>query len=232
MKNLRIYNKMYSEGHCFRYEWEGQISIDYKIPKYISMFEKFIKDNKVNVGNTTVLEIGAGDGIISKIICSRFRFKKYFATELSDAGVKKIKKNGISSRRMNAEDILFGKNSFDIVICFDVMHHVDNPDIMASEMLRVSKKYIFLIESNAFCFIRKIMEKTEKYRSANEKSYSPNQYKLFFLKLKKLHIKPFLFIFPNTPSFLSKIMIEISEIIEKIPFIKWQGSSVLITGEK
>jgi hypothetical protein len=41
-----------------------------------------------------------------------------------------------------------------------------------------------------------------------------------------------MFAFAFTPNVLTNTSIKLSEAFEKVPLIKWQGSSVLIVGEK
>ena len=44
----------------------------------------------------------------------------------------------------------FNDQSFDLVCCFGVLHHIRTPNIVISEMLRVSKKAIFISDGNNF----------------------------------------------------------------------------------
>ncbi|MBW2971246.1 hypothetical protein KY320_03740 [Candidatus Woesearchaeota archaeon] len=119
-----------------------------------------------------------------------------------------------------------------MVFAIDVMHHVSNPRKMAREMMRVSSKYIFLIEANGICIIRKVMERiSKKYQAAGENSYKPWDYKSFFKGANNFSIRPFLFMIPFTPKRLMKPVIWLSETMEKIPLLRWQGSGVVMCGE-
>ncbi len=44
----------------------------------------------------------------------------------------------------------FEDNSFDVVVEFGVLHHVQNPSLMVSEMTRVARRAVFLSDSNRF----------------------------------------------------------------------------------
>ena len=44
----------------------------------------------------------------------------------------------------------FDDNSFDIVCCFGVLHHIKTPRLVIQEMLRVARKAIFISDSNNF----------------------------------------------------------------------------------
>lgn len=222
------YNQLYKENN-FHQIWEGKISLKYKVPKYASLFADYFKDE-----NLTVLELGAGEGYLTKLIMEKLKYKKYIATEISEVGVKRLKEKGIDALKMNAEKLEFEDNSFDIVCSFDTMHHVADPQKMALEMARVAKTNIFLIEANGLCLIRKLLERTKRYKTVGEKSYTPKKYASFFnsSQIKKISIKPFLAVFPFTPLVLTKPSIWLSEIMERLPILKWQCSSILISVEK
>ncbi len=225
---IKYYDKLYASGTNFREEWEGSMSIEYKIPKYMDEFFRRFSDKE----HISILEIGAGDGLISKIITSRIKCSRYIATEPSKTGVQKLLSLGIESRQMFAEDLKFKSDSFDLVCCFDVMHHSKNPEKMAQEMLRVSKDYVFLIEASSFCIIRKFLETTKKYKLVGENSYSPLTYKRFFAGAKEFNIRPFMFLFPNTPKILKKPAIYLSEFMEHTPLLRWQCGNLSIYVKK
>lgn len=236
-KLVFAYDKMYSS--YYREFWEGKISVIYKLPKYLKIINENIFQNNLS---QSILELGAGDGEVASILYSKHKknIVRYIASELSSIGIKRIKENinnrGFSIVQMDAVNLAFKDQSFDVVISIDVMHHVNNPEIMANEMLRISKKKVFLIESNGLCLIRKLLEKTRKYRSTNENSYFPWEYKNFFLRknldVKKFKIKPFLFMVPHMFPIFIPINVMISEIMEKIPILRWQCSGVIISIEK
>lgn len=229
----QCYEKIYSEEGSFKEKWDGKIATEYKVPKYIRIFWKAYRNEKP----MNVLELGAGNGEVSELIlaqCSKF-IKSYTVTEISKAGVKRLKQKGFKVHQVDAIDLSrFKDNSFDLVFCIDVMHHVNNPRKMALEMLRVTRKHVFLIEANGICLLRKLMEFTSKYRMAGENSYPPWTYNSFFKssRLKNFSIRPFLFMVPFTPNFLIKVVILMSETLERIPLFKWQGSGVVICAEK
>lgn len=226
------YDELFGEEVSFREKWEGKIALTYRVPKEVGQLIDFLKDK--NPKDISILEIGAGDGFSSRLIINALRPRRYVATDLSTKGVKKIKKLGIETSANDATSLGFQDNSFDMVCCFNVMHHVDNPAKMAQEMLRASRKYFLLCEANGFSFPRKLLEFTPRNRRANENSYLPSTYRSFFESenLKWIKIKPFMFAFPFTPTFLCGASIRLSEMFEKIPGFRWQGSSLAIYGEK
>ena len=84
------YDRLY-KGDNFHRIWEGEISLRYKVPKYASLFADRFK----NYDNLSILELGAGEGYLTKLIMEKLKYKKYVATEISDEGVKRLKEKGI-----------------------------------------------------------------------------------------------------------------------------------------
>lgn len=233
---IKCYDQLYSSTTNFKEEWDGKIAVEYKVPKYIKTFLSTFRGK----APMDVLELGAGNGEVSELIRKenpRF-IRSYVATELSREGVRKLREKGFKAFEVDAQDLSrFKDNSFDLVFCIDTMHHVSEPQKMAQEMLRVSRKYVFLIEANGICVLRKILEWTSKrYKGAGENSYAPWRYREFFTKgklsVRRISLRPFLFSVPFTPPVLIKPMIFLSELLEKIPLLRWQGSGVVMVCEK
>lgn len=227
------YNRMFPTGF-YREMWEGEISVSYKLPKYIMVIKNFLAGHKKDL---KVLEVGCGDGEIAEIFLKdkNLPIASYTGIDLSDGAIKQAKNvlagyNNVSLARMDTTKLAFGNNSFDSVVCFDVMHHVEKPRQMAQELIRIAKRDILLIEANGLSIARKLAEKQKRYQEMGEKSYYPWEYRSFFTdsKVKKITLKPFLFMFPHCPKYLIKLNIVLSEMMEKTPFFNWQCSGIII----
>lgn len=226
------FNVLYKQCISEREKRLGNLTSIYNVPKYANVFFEYFR----NETNLEILELGAGTGQITEAILNKNSeiIKNYIATEITEAGVAELKKLDIRVEKMDAEQILFDDNSFDLVCCFDVLHHVIDCRKMAYEMSRVARKYVFLIESNGLCIFRKLMELTPSYRSLNESSYTPWRYKSFFPqeKFEEFRIRPFLFTPPHVPRSLYKFVIGFNEVLERVPMLRFQCSSVAIFGRK
>lgn len=241
MKELRVkkdeqqmitkYDEMFPEGN-YRTVWEGKISVVYKLPKYLKIIKELLGKER-----QSVLEIGGGDGEIAECLLSdnNIQISSYTFTEYAQGGVKAAKDRlskfkNLTVKQMDATKLDFKDKVFDTVFAIDVMHHVSDPYLMGQEMIRVSKNKVFLIESNALSIARRLAQMQTRYKLMGEKSYYPWQYKEFLSgdRVDKFNVRPFLFMVPKIPEKLIGLNTFVSEVMEKMPLIKWQCSGVII----
>ena len=107
----------------------------------IMEIKKYIAISK----NTELLEVGAGNGFFSyyfDILC------QVTATDFSEV---MLKLNPVKNKfLMDATDLKFPDNSFDIVFESCMLHHLNNYDFdrVILEMKRVSKNHLVFVEPN------------------------------------------------------------------------------------
>ena len=207
----------------------GDLSADYVMPRYVELFEKYL----ARPGTFSFLELGGGTGEMAERIRDKhFPFiARYVVSENFPEGVEWLKQKGLDAVQADAEALPFEEAAFDVVLCFDVMHHVDRPRQMGREMLRTGKGRLFLTESNGLSLGRKLMELTPAHRKAGERSYTPGQYRSFFEHpgFRILHFEIHPFVFPlYLPRFFSKAVKVFNQLIEPMPVLNWQCSNVYI----
>lgn len=101
----------------------------------------------------SILDIGSGTGRVLKHI-------KENRPEIKITGIEPVSElreigyhKGLSREELidgNALKIDLADNSFDLVCEFGVLHHIKNPNLAVSEMLRVAKKGIFISDNNIY----------------------------------------------------------------------------------
>jgi ubiquinone/menaquinone biosynthesis C-methylase UbiE len=101
----------------------------------------------------SILDVGSGTGRV-------IAFLKKVHPDVKVIGVEPVKElrdqghqKGISKDELMEGDgnkLAFADGSFDLVTEFGILHHVRYPEQVVSEMLRVSKKAIFISDSNNF----------------------------------------------------------------------------------
>lgn len=158
-----------------------------------NLFEKILK--KFNRNFERCLDIGCGVG-------SNFEILKNFSEEVvgidySDNALKYCKGKKYSNLiKMDATDMDFKENTFDLVICSDVLEHV-NDSRTVKEILRVLKPngvFIFSVPAHNY-----LWGPTDEI-SNHVKRYEKNELKSLFrdnFKILKLGYWNFSMFFPN-----------------------------------
>jgi ubiquinone/menaquinone biosynthesis C-methylase UbiE len=102
-----------------------------------------IKKNICISKDSKILEVGCGNGFFT------YYLDKFCDVCGIDNSEKMLQMNPVKNvSRMDANDLKFNDNSFDVVFCSGLLHHVNNIDAILDEMKRVSKKYVVILEPN------------------------------------------------------------------------------------
>lgn len=226
------YDELYRAGSS-RLANEGVIGVTYRLPKMFAL----LRDRCLTDRPIEVLEVGAGIGEIAQMFAQHgVVTRRYVGIEYSLPAAVRMRQSGFPAIQASAERLPFPDNSFDLVFCFDVMHHVSDPRAMAAEMVRVTRRDFFLSEANGLSPVRKLGERSALARSLGEQSYLPSTYRSFFPveRLEHIELRPFyVLVPPHTPPRFIPAIKTISEIGERVPLLRWVGGqSVMITGRK
>jgi len=107
--------------------------------------------------NSTVLDLGCGDGSLGEELMKRKKCK-VIGLDISEVAVEHARRKGIDARVGNLEEPLdFDDNSFDYVILCDVLEHLFDPLFTLKEAFRVSKKYVIVAFPN-FAYFKSRLE--------------------------------------------------------------------------
>jgi SAM-dependent methyltransferase len=136
-KNKIEHQRKYWEEERKRRAPEHPVIEAFAMPKvnYISDY--------VDLSRKSILDVGCGNGF----------FTYYFSKRAYSVGID-YSRHMIS---INPCDLLiqgsalalpFKTNSFDLVFCSNLLHHVKDPETVVREMKRISKKFVVLSEPN------------------------------------------------------------------------------------
>jgi len=118
----------------------------YKVIRYR---ERVIEKVKPYFHGETLLDSGCGDGEDSSLL--KAYFKSITATDIEEnPRWKEFASENLVFKKENSESLSFESSSFDTVTEKDMLHHAENPEKALSEMVRVSKKRIIVIEANRY----------------------------------------------------------------------------------
>jgi ubiquinone/menaquinone biosynthesis C-methylase UbiE len=111
-------------------------------------------------GKTRLLDVGGGNGFFS------YYFEKICDTTCIDYSERMIELNPAEKKYvMDAKDLKFRDNSFDVVFCHALLHHVDDMERVIREMRRVSRRYVIVLEpnrNNPLMFMFSLLVKEER----------------------------------------------------------------------
>jgi len=90
-----------------------------------------------------ILEVGAGDGSILKLLADQNFAPVYHAVEISESGVEHIKSRKIAGLKsvqiFDGYHLPFADNSFDLIILSHVLEHVEHERLLLRELKRVAE---------------------------------------------------------------------------------------------
>ncbi len=221
---------IHDERDSWRRKLVGDISDAFIIPRYVRLFYETFAGGR----DLDFCEVGSGNGDISRAILAANLglIRRYVTSEVFPEGVAWLRERGLDAVQADAQRLPWADAEFDAAVEFDVMHHVNQPRAMAREMMRVGRGRCLLVESNGLSIFRKLLELAPARRSAGERSYTPWGWHRCFeghagYELTSFHIDPFLFPF-KCPCWFLPTLVRFNHIIEHVPLLRWQCSSVMI----
>lgn len=128
--------------------YKNQYSFESAIWRGLGAKQKFQNILKITSGKhfNKVLEVGAGDGSILKLLSENNFANELHAVEISESGVTQIKAKNIDSLKsvqlFNGYVLPFEDKTFDLVILTHVLEHVEHERILLREIHRVSKQLL------------------------------------------------------------------------------------------
>lgn len=93
-----------------------------------------------------ILDAGCGEGFIAQLLLSRFPDLNYTGIELDENTVRKARRkvNQAKFIQGSVTKLPFNANTFDLVLCLEVLEHLPNPIQGLKELRRVSKKTVLV----------------------------------------------------------------------------------------
>jgi len=183
-----------------------------------------------------ILEIGCSYGFLFKYLKE---YKNKIGTDISVHAIEKAKKINPNDKFkiMDAEKLNFEERTFNLILAFDILEHLNNPENCIKEVARVLKKggVLILTTPNPDSYSKKIKkENWFAYKDPTHISINSSKFWCNLLVKNDFSIEKNttidLFDFP----YINKVFILLNLISYKIkkPFIKKIGDNTLIIAKK
>ena len=136
----------------------SDIAIKYQSSNPIinSMMANFLRDFNYLLSKTNpkkIIELGAGEGYLSRLIALKFPNGHIVTSDVNESELKFRKLNlkdlkNVSHKTVDAQDIKYPDNTFDLVICSEVLEHIPDPVKAINEIYRITSKFALLSVPN------------------------------------------------------------------------------------
>jgi len=147
--NKGNYNKYHSKNPLKRYMVHRLNS------QLITLVQQYVREIAKDKNIVKILDVGCGEGFISGLVQAHCK-------NVEITGVDYAKEALDIARSLNRDitfiegsiyQIPFEEKSFDIVLCTEVLEHLQNPVEAATELQRVAKRYLLVTvpEEPWFC---------------------------------------------------------------------------------
>ena len=130
----------------------------------------------------SLLDVGCGNGFFM------YQFNNFCQVTGVDYSEQMLKLNPVKNvLQMDAHELKFQNDSFDLVFCHALLHHVAFPEKVISEMAKVSRKYVVIMEpnrSNPLMFLFGLLVKEERKSLQFSLAYLTNMARQSGLRIK------------------------------------------------
>lgn len=118
--------------------------------KLVANFFSSIEQLYSQINVETILDIGCGEGFVLKSLELQVNNLNCFAIDIDPNEVADAKKNipFCTVSAGSAYQIPFENDFADLIICSEVLEHLETPEVALSEIHRVSNKYAILTVPN------------------------------------------------------------------------------------
>ena len=133
----------------FDYDWINNNTSHHNY--LIKSVKKLLEEVKINKNQLELLDIGCGNGKITKEISSQF--KKTIGIDLSKEGIKQANEysnKNLSFKNVDMEDLIEIEKKFDFITSFEVIEHQYLPDLFLKNISKLLKINGYFLVSTPF----------------------------------------------------------------------------------
>lgn len=95
-----------------------------------------------------IVEVGVGEGYLTKIISDKFPDSQIWASDISK-DIIKVANDNLKGRKVHldiedTQNLSYANDMFDLCVCCEVLEHVQNPKKALSEIRRITRNKVIL----------------------------------------------------------------------------------------
>jgi 2-polyprenyl-3-methyl-5-hydroxy-6-metoxy-1,4-benzoquinol methylase len=117
---------------------------------FLNNFNQLLLEQVKKIKPDSILDVGAGEGFTLEIFRKNKIAKKLEGIEYMDEALKLAKRlhPKVMIKKGDIYNLPYKANSFDLIICTEVLEHLEDPKKALEELRRVTKKYLILSVPN------------------------------------------------------------------------------------
>ena len=117
---------------------------------FLNNFKQLLLEQVKKLNPNSVLDVGAGEGFHLEMFRQNKIGKKLEGIEYMDEALLLAKQMHpkVTIKKGDIYKLPYQANSFDVVICTEVLEHIEDPTAALTELVRVSRKYLILTVPN------------------------------------------------------------------------------------
>jgi len=117
---------------------------------FLNNFRNLLLEQTKQLHPDSVLDVGAGEGFTLEMFRKNKIVKKLEGIEYMDDALALAKKlhPQVEIKKGDIYKLPYNSNSFDLIICTEVLEHLEYPKKALAELKRVAKKYLILSVPN------------------------------------------------------------------------------------
>ena len=118
------------------------------VRRLMSAFERTLDGLLDQAGPSSLLDVGCGEGVLVQRWAARLPQARMVGIDLEEesiqAGWAAHQAPNLSYRAMEAENLPFATNEFDLASAIEVLEHVPDPEHTLSEMARCAERHLLV----------------------------------------------------------------------------------------